>query len=166
MVQVRLGKTEIVVLDKTGTITKGEPVVTDVIPLNSNEDEKSLVEKAGSLEAKSEHPLAKAVIKKAEDEKIALKETSDFSAVPGNGLSAVLDGKKIFGGNLKFIESVLSESKESENSEDSKMDATKENSQNLEEIKNLGEKSQNQNPDEKSESQNHNEKSQRDQPRR
>ena len=153
------GKTEIVVLDKTGTITKGEPVVTDVIPLNSNEDEKSLVEKAGSLEAKSEHPLAKAVIKKAEDEKIALKETSDFSAVPGNGLSAVLDGKKIFGGNLKFIESVLSESKESENSEDSKMDATKENSQNLEEIKNLGEKSQNQNPDEKSESQNHNEKS-------
>ncbi|MDY2842803.1 MAG: heavy metal translocating P-type ATPase [Treponema sp.] len=153
------GKTEIVVLDKTGTITKGEPVVTDVIPLNSNEDEKSLVEKAGSLEAKSEHPLAKAVIKKAEDEKIALKETSDFSAVPGNGLSAVLDGKKIFGGNLKFIESVLSESKESENSEDSKMDATKENSQNLEEIKNLGEKSQNQNPDEKSESQNQNEKS-------
>ena len=153
------GKTQIVVLDKTGTITKGEPVVTDVIPLDSDENEKSLVEKAASLEAKSEHPLAKAVIKKAEDEKIALKETSDFSAVPGNGLSAVLDGKKIYGGNLKFIESVLSESKESENSEDSKMDATKENSQNLEEIKNLGEKSQNQNPDEKSESQNHNEKS-------
>lgn len=157
------GKTEIVVLDKTGTITKGEPVVTDVIPLGSDEDEKSLVEKAGSLEAKSEHPLAKAVIKKAEDEKIALKETSDFSAVPGNGLSAVLDGKKIFGGNLKFIENVLSESKDSEDSKNPKMNAAKENlesnetnenPQNLEEIKNLGEKSQNQNSDEKSENQN------------
>ena len=133
------GKTQIVVLDKTGTITKGEPVVTDVIPLDSDEDEKSLVEKAGSLEAKSEHPLAKAVIKKAEEQKIALKETSDFSAVPGNGLSAVLNGKKIFGGNLKFIESVLKESKNPE------PNRAKENSQNLEEIKSLGGKSQNQN---------------------
>lgn len=142
------GKTEIVVLDKTGTITKGEPVVTNVILLDSDENEKTLVEKAGSLEAKSEHPLAKAVIKKAEDEKIALKETSDFSAVPGNGLSAVLDGKKIFGGNLKFIEGVLNESenpKINATEENQESNETKENPQNLEEIKNLGEKSQNQN---------------------
>ncbi len=153
------GKTQIVVLDKTGTITKGEPVVTDVIPLEGDEDEKSLVEKAASLEAKSEHPLAKAVIKKAEDEKIALKETSDFSAVPGNGLSAVLDGKKIYGGNLKFIENILKNSDgNSEDSKNLKSDATKENLQSLEETKNpdeksenhdekLGEKSQNQNPE-------------------
>lgn len=127
------GKTQIVVLDKTGTITKGEPVVTDVIPLDSDENEKSLVEKAASLEAKSEHPLAKAVIKKAEEEKIALKETSDFSAVPGNGLSAVLTGKKIYGGNLKFIENVLKNS------------AEKSQIQNSDEK--LGEKSESQNPE-------------------
>lgn len=147
------GKTQIVVLDKTGTITKGEPVVTDIIPLDSDEDEKSLIEKAASLEAKSEHPLAKAVIKKAEESEIALKETSDFNAVPGNGLSAVLNGKKIFGGNLKFIESILNKSEKSENSEDSKsqkLNTTEENQASLEETKNSGGKSQSQNSDEKS----------------
>lgn len=101
------GRTQIVVLDKTGTITKGEPLVTEIIPSVISEDE--LLEKAASLESKSEHPLAKAVIKKAEEKKISAKETSDFSALPGNGLSAVLDGKKLAGGNLKYIESVVSE---------------------------------------------------------
>lgn len=101
------GRTQIVVLDKTGTITKGEPVVTDIIPFGT--DEKTLIEKAASLEAKSEHPLAKAVIKKADEEKIAVKETSGFTALPGNGLTAVLDGKKLCGGNLKFIQTVVVE---------------------------------------------------------
>lgn len=101
------GRTQIVVLDKTGTITKGEPVVTDIIPFGT--DEKTLIEKAASLEAKSEHPLAKAVIKKAEEEKISKRETTDFEALPGNGLTAVLDGKKLCGGNLKFIQSVVAE---------------------------------------------------------
>ncbi len=99
------GKTKIAVLDKTGTITKGEPAVTDVIPLAA--DEKSLIRKAASLEAKSEHPLAKAVLKKAEEAKISLFTTSDFRAVFGNGVSAVIDGKRIYGGSLKYIESVL-----------------------------------------------------------
>ncbi len=99
------GKTQIVVLDKTGTITKGEPVVTDIIPFNI--DEKTLIQKAASLEAKSEHPLSKAVLKKADDDKISLLNVSDFMAVPGNGLSATLEGKKIYGGNLKYIESVV-----------------------------------------------------------
>lgn len=99
------GRTQIVVLDKTGTITKGEPVVTDIVPCGASE--KELLEKAAALEAKSEHPLAKAVIKKAEEEKISAMETTDFAALPGNGLSAFLGVKKLAGGNLKYIESVL-----------------------------------------------------------
>ena len=95
------GKTKVVVLDKTGTITKGEPVVTDVIACGITEND--LLQKAASLEAKSEHPLAKAVLKKCEETKIALKETSDFTAVAGNGLCAVLEGRKLSGGNLRFI---------------------------------------------------------------
>lgn len=110
------GRTQIVVLDKTGTITKGEPVVTDVIPFGT--DEKTLVKKAASLEAKSEHPLAKAVIKKADEEKIAVKETSGFTALPGNGLTAVLDGKKLCGGNLKFIQTVVVEPVETTKAEE------------------------------------------------
>lgn len=110
------GRTQIVVLDKTGTITKGEPVVTDIIPFGT--DEKTLIEKAASLEAKSEHPLAKAVIKKADEEKIAVKETSGFTALPGNGLTAVLDGKKLCGGNLKFIQTVVVEPVETTKAEE------------------------------------------------
>lgn len=101
----QVGKTQIVILDKTGTITKGEPVVTDIISLET--DEKTLIQKAASLEAKSEHPLAKAILQKAKDEQISILEVNDFIAVPGNGLSANIEGKKIYGGNLKYIESVV-----------------------------------------------------------
>ena len=100
------GKSKIVVLDKTGTITKGEPLVTDIFAFEVSERE--LLEKASSLESKSEHPLAKAVLKKAGEEKIELKQTSDFTAIPGNGLSAILEGKKLYGGNLSFIQSKIS----------------------------------------------------------
>ena len=95
------GKTQIVVLDKTGTVTKGEPVVTDIIPFELSQE--NLLTKAASLECKSEHPLSKAILKKAKEEDIQIEEVSDFSAVPGNGLKAILNGKKICGGNLKFI---------------------------------------------------------------
>lgn len=98
------GKTKIVVLDKTGTVTKGEPLVTDIIPNQISENE--LIEKAASLEAKSEHPLSKAVLKKAQENGIAAKNVMDFSSVPGNGLTAKLDGTNLFGGNLKYIEKI------------------------------------------------------------
>ena len=97
------GKAQIVALDKTGTITKGEPTVTDIIANNISEGE--LLSLAYSLEKKSEHPLAKAVIKKAEEMNTAFFETEDFKALPGNGLEALLKGEKLFAGNLSFIES-------------------------------------------------------------
>lgn len=99
------GKTQIVVLDKTGTVTKGEPVVTDIIPAQVSEQE--FFEKASALEAKSEHPLGKAVIKKARDTDIKIQNTSDFVSAPGNGLSAKLNGKTILGGNRSYIEKNL-----------------------------------------------------------
>lgn len=99
------GKTQIVVLDKTGTVTKGEPVVTDIIPAQVSEQE--FFEKAAALEAKSEHPLGKAVIKKARDTGIKIQNTSDFVSAPGNGLSAKLNGKTILGGNRSYIEKNL-----------------------------------------------------------
>lgn len=99
------GKTQIVVLDKTGTVTKGEPVVTDIIPAQVSEQE--FFEKAAALEAKSEHPLGKAVIKKARDTDIKIQNTSDFVSAPGNGLSAKLNGKTILGGNRSYIEKNL-----------------------------------------------------------
>lgn len=99
------GKTQIVVLDKTGTVTKGEPLVTDIIPNQISENE--LVEKAASLEAKSEHPLSKAILKKAQENGISAKNVTDFSSVPGNGLTAKLDGANLFGGNLKYIENIV-----------------------------------------------------------
>ncbi len=101
------GKVNIVALDKTGTITKGEPQVTDILPLGGVK-ETELLQKAASLEAKSEHPLARAVLKKAEDEKIKLAETENFKALSGNGLEAVLGGKKLVGGSGKYISSVVS----------------------------------------------------------
>ncbi|MCR4741996.1 MAG: heavy metal translocating P-type ATPase [Treponema sp.] len=99
------GRSQIVVLDKTGTITKGEPLVTDIFTKNKNQNE--LLKIAASLEAKSEHPLAKAIMLKAQEENIQITNVSDFKALPGNGLSANLDGNKIAGGNLKFIQSLL-----------------------------------------------------------
>ena len=98
------GKVKIVALDKTGTITEGMPKVTDIIAANGYDSEQ-LLNVAVSLEAKSEHPLAKAVMEKADELKKFPSELSDFSALPGNGLSAVLDGKRITGGSIKFIES-------------------------------------------------------------
>lgn len=96
------GKIAVVALDKTGTITKGEPQVTDILPMKDY-TEKTLLAKAASMEAKSEHPLARAVLKRAEEENIEIEEASDFEALSGNGVSAVLEGKNLLGGSMKFI---------------------------------------------------------------
>ncbi len=96
------GRVEMVVLDKTGTITSGEPRVTDIITAK-NVTEKELLEYAYALEAKSEHPLASAILEYAKAQKAALNEVSDFKALPGNGLSAILSGEALYGGNYKFI---------------------------------------------------------------
>ena len=106
------GKAKVVVLDKTGTITNGTPVITDVLPAEGLSCEELLL-KAYALEGKSEHPLAKAVIAGVEADAALYEKTKamgavdDFTAVPGNGLSGVLDGHKLAGGNLKFIEKVI-----------------------------------------------------------
>ena len=99
------GKTQIAVLDKTGTITKGEPKVTDVIPFEITENE--LLKYAYSIEAKSEHPLAKAIIVKAEELSLNPYEVTDFKAESGNGLSAEYNGKRIIGGSKKYISSLI-----------------------------------------------------------
>lgn len=99
------GKTQIAVLDKTGTITKGEPKVTDIIPLEITENE--LLKYAYSIEAKSEHPLAKAIIVKAEELSLNPYEVTDFKAESGSGLSAEYNGKKIIGGSKKYISSII-----------------------------------------------------------
>ena len=100
------GKIQIVALDKTGTITSGEPKVTDVIPVGGI-SEKELLTFAYALEQKSEHPLARAIIEKAKEKQLILSEVNDFTALPGNGLSAVLEGEKLFGGSQKFISGQL-----------------------------------------------------------
>lgn len=99
------GKIQIAVLDKTGTITKGEPKVTDVIPFEITENE--LLKYAYSIEVKSEHPLAKAIIVKAEELSLNPYEVTDFKAESGNGLSAEYNGKKIIGGSKKYISSII-----------------------------------------------------------
>ena len=99
------GKTQIAVLDKTGTITKGEPKVTDIIPFEITENE--LLKYAYSIEAKSEHPLAKAIIVKAEELSLNPYEVTDFKAESGNGLSAEYNGEKIIGGSKKYISSLI-----------------------------------------------------------
>jgi Cu2+-exporting ATPase len=102
------GRTQIVALDKTGTITSGEPKVTDIVPDETffegtgNNDGK-LLAIAASVEAKSEHPLAKAIMERAKTDEIAVAEVTDFSAVVGNGLTAILAGKMIKAGNLAFV---------------------------------------------------------------
>ena len=100
------GKAEIVVLDKTGTITLGEPAVTDMV-MAEGVSETELLKMAFALENKSEHPLARAVIKKAEEEKILAEDVSDFKILPGNGLTAKIDGHVLNGGNLKYIETCV-----------------------------------------------------------
>lgn len=99
------GKAKIIALDKTGTITKGEPVVTNIFP-NENYTSKELLTIAYSLEAKSEHPLAKAIVKKAVEENIKLEEISNFKILPGNGLEGELGNDKIYGGSFKYISSI------------------------------------------------------------
>lgn len=96
------GTVQIVALDKTGTITNGTPSVTDVFPAEGISAD-SLLRDAAALEAKSEHPLAKAVNEYAVEKNISFAEATDFTALPGNGLSAVVSGRKLFGGNAKFI---------------------------------------------------------------
>lgn len=102
------GRTQIVALDKTGTITSGEPKVTDIVPDEAFFEETGnnagkLLAIAASVEAKSEHPLAKAIMERAKTDEIAVAEVTDFSAVVGNGLTATLAGKMIKAGNLAFI---------------------------------------------------------------
>ena len=99
------GKTQIAVLDKTGTITKGEPKVTDIIPFEITENE--LLKYAYSIEVKSEHPLAKAIIVKAEELSLNPYEVTDFKAESGSGLSAEYNGKRIIGGSKKYISSII-----------------------------------------------------------
>ena len=97
-----LGKAEIIVLDKTGTITTGETRVTDLIPTNITEDE--LLQVAYSLEKQSEHPLAKAIVLKAEENNLSGLDTQLFSTLPGFGVKAKIDGKDILGGNIKLMQ--------------------------------------------------------------
>ena len=96
------GRIEIVALDKTGTITSGEPKVTDIVPADGG-DETTLLRSALALEQKSEHPLARAVLQHCREAGITAGDVSEFKALPGNGLTAVLDGVTICGGNLDFI---------------------------------------------------------------
>ncbi len=96
------GKATIIALDKTGTITLGEPSVTDVIAINE-QDENKLLQFAFNLESKSEHPLAKSIVKKAESLNLKAENVQDFRVYPGGGVFGVLDGKQLIGGNYKFI---------------------------------------------------------------
>lgn len=103
----KTGKTQIVALDKTGTITQGEPKVTDMIPTGGR-SEKELLSVAYALEKKSEHPLARAITQRAEQEGLAAGEAEQFKALPGNGLTASLDGAVLLGGSYKFISEQIS----------------------------------------------------------
>ena len=98
------GRVQIVALDKTGTITSGEPRVTDLV-CEPGYEENTLLELAGALEKKSEHPLAKAVLLEIEQRKIATKEVEDFQALAGNGLTGTLEGHRLLGGSMKYISS-------------------------------------------------------------
>ena len=96
------GRIQLVALDKTGTITSGEPKVTDILPAEGT-TEAELLRRAFALEKKSEHPLAKAILQRAREENLQADEVADFQALPGNGLSATLDGRPLCGGNYAFI---------------------------------------------------------------
>ena len=105
------GKMDIVALDKTGTITSGEPKVTDII-LAEAKSERELLELAYTLEKKSEHPLARAINERAQEDGITAGEVDDFAVLPGNGLSGIYEGSELCGGNLNFIGSVAAVSDE------------------------------------------------------
>ncbi|MBR5410780.1 MAG: cadmium-translocating P-type ATPase [Clostridia bacterium] len=104
------GRVRTVILDKTGTITKGEPTVTDILPADGY-DERELLSFAAAVETKSEHPLAKAICLRAKEEGISPEETTAFEALPGSGVEAVLNGQKAYAGSVKFIgeKTVISE---------------------------------------------------------
>ena len=95
------GKIDVIALDKTGTITSGEPKVTDILPMECKEEE--LLELAYALEQKSEHPLAKAIVEYAAEHKVKAVNAEEFHAVPGNGLTGKINGMEAAGGNLAFI---------------------------------------------------------------
>ena len=101
--QEMAGRVQIVCLDKTGTITSGNPVVTDIFPAEGF-TKKQLLENACSLEQKSEHPLAKAVVSYGQENDVFISDTTEFSALPGNGLSAKLAGRQLYAGNAAFIQ--------------------------------------------------------------
>lgn len=101
------GKTEIVVLDKTGTITNGAPIVTDIVP-NADISETDLLRFACALESRSEHPLAKAVLQKGTEEQVEISEISDFESLPGNGIRAKQNGMECYAGNRAFITNFVS----------------------------------------------------------
>ncbi len=101
------GQVSVVALDKTGTITTGEPKVTDILACEGI-SETELVQMAASLESKSEHPLSRAILQQAEEKEIGISEVTDFAAFPGNGLAAALDGKSLAGGNLNYIQTKAS----------------------------------------------------------
>ena len=101
------GKVDIVALDKTGTITNGQPKVTDILPVDGI-SEQELLETAFSLEKKSEHPLAKAIVEYGEEKNFTVSVVDNFKAVPGNGLTGTLNEETLIGGNLLFIEKSLS----------------------------------------------------------
>ena len=98
------GRIGVIALDKTGTITSGRPLVTDIIPAEGTSEEE-LLQAAYDLEGKSEHPLARAVVQKAEENKLTTREVTGFSAVPGNGLVGRRGEQNLAGGNLAFISS-------------------------------------------------------------
>ena len=108
------GRVQIVALDKTGTITSGEPRVTDLV-CEPGYDEKTLLELAGALEKKSEHPLAKAVLLEIAQRKIATKEVEDFQALAGNGLTGILEGHRLLGGSMKYISGQVTVGKQVKN---------------------------------------------------
>ena len=109
------GRTEIVALDKTGTITRGEPRVTDILPEEGLCDgEQQLLRLACALERKSEHPLARAILQKAEDEQVPLEEVTDFQVLPGNGLTGKWKGAALSGGNYGFISTRAAVSRETQ----------------------------------------------------
>ncbi len=105
------GKTQVVVLDKTGTITEGAPKVTDLVPAEGIGEEE-LLTLSLSLESKSEHPLAKAILAEGENRKLEPKELTDFAALPGNGLKGTVSGKPILGGSLAFVSTQVPVSRE------------------------------------------------------
>ncbi len=106
------GRIKIAALDKTGTVTKGEPEVTDIVPFDINREE--LMKIAVSMESKSEHPLAKAIVKKAEEMGISPDSIEDFEVLPGNGITAITNNEKTVVGNLKFIKQFVAVTDEEE----------------------------------------------------